>query len=63
MKSVREWRLEGLPVCYTLDAGPNVHVITTSEYAEKINQKLSAIKGVEKIYFSKVGGETKLIEC
>lgn len=63
MKSVREWRLEGLPVCYTLDAGPNVHVITTSEYAENINQKLSAIKGVEKIYFSKVGGETKLVEC
>ena len=27
MDCVRRWRMEGLPVCYTVDAGPNVHVI------------------------------------
>ncbi len=62
MKSVREWRLSGLPVCYTLDAGPNVHVITTKAYTEKINQKLSALKGIEKIFTSTIGGKTKLVE-
>jgi len=27
MKAVKDWQSEGLPVTYTLDAGPNVHVI------------------------------------
>ena len=29
MKAVKEWQQEGLAVTYTLDAGPNVHVIAT----------------------------------
>ena len=27
MNAVRQWRGDGLSVCYTVDAGPNVHVI------------------------------------
>src|SRR6185369_784643 len=31
MKSVRRWRVEGLPVCFTIDAGPNVHCLCPAE--------------------------------
>ncbi len=43
IKEVPHWRKSGLPVCYTLDAGPNVHLITLSEYTDEIKQKISGI--------------------
>jgi diphosphomevalonate decarboxylase len=61
MKSVVSWRSSGLPVCYTMDAGPNVHVITTKDYAPKIHQRLSSLKGIKQIYESGVGGKARLI--
>lgn len=62
MKTVKEWRASGLPVCYTLDAGPNVHIITTKDYSERILANLTQIKGLKKIFKSGVGGRTKTIE-
>lgn len=62
MKTVKDWRTSGLPVCYTLDAGPNVHIITTQDYSEKLIANLTEIKGIKKILKSGVGGKTKLIE-
>jgi diphosphomevalonate decarboxylase len=32
MHAVREWRAGGLPVAYTIDAGPNVHVICPQDH-------------------------------
>jgi len=61
MKTVKDWRNSGLPVCYTLDAGPNVHIITTKDYSEKLISNLVAIKGIQKILKSYVGGKTILI--
>ncbi len=61
MKTVKDWRNSGLPVCYTLDAGPNVHIITTWDYSEKLISNLVEIKGINKIFKSGVGGKTKLI--
>ncbi len=46
MDAVRRWRAEGLRVCYTLDAGPNVHCITLAEDAAEIQQRLSTLTGV-----------------
>ncbi len=62
MKRVQSWRAAGLPVCYTMDAGPNVHVITTKEYVEKIYQRLSSLSGVKHIYQAGVGGKARLEE-
>lgn len=62
MKTVKEWRATGLAVCYTLDAGPNVHIITTKEHADKLISNLTAIKGIKKILKSGVGGKTKLVD-
>ncbi|HSM25519.1 MAG TPA: hypothetical protein VK856_11705, partial [Anaerolineaceae bacterium] len=62
MKTIIEWRASGLPVCYTLDAGPNVHVITTRDYSDKILAMLTYIKGIKKIFRARVAGNTQLTE-
>ncbi len=49
MKSVRDWRQAGRPVCYTLDAGPNVHVLTTSEHVPWLQAQLAGIPGVQRV--------------
>ena len=61
MKIIQSWRATGLPVFYTMDAGPNVHVITTKEYVEEIHQKLSSLVGIKQIYQAGVGGRARLI--
>lgn len=62
MKNVQKWRASGIPVCYTMDAGPNVHVITTKDYSEDIYQKLTSIKGIMQIFIATVGGKARLID-
>ena len=36
MREIRRKRKEGLPVCYTLDAGPNVHLLFPQEYRASV---------------------------
>ena len=62
MQSVRDWRAEGLPVFYTIDAGPNVHVITLKEKMDEGQAKLAALKGVQKVLTATVGGAARLLE-
>ena len=40
MHAVQTWRKEGLPVCYTIDAGPNVHVVCLGGQEQKITERL-----------------------
>ena len=62
MQSVRDWRAQGLPVFYTIDAGPNVHVITLKENMDEVAQKLESLEGVEKVLTATVGGAARLLE-
>ena len=62
MKLIPEWRRNGHPVCYTLDAGPNVHVITKAEYVEEVKRELLSQEGVSKVLTSGVGGPTRLVK-
>jgi diphosphomevalonate decarboxylase len=62
MKNVQKWRASGIPVCYTMDAGPNVHVITTKDYSEEIHRKLSTLSDIKQIFTATVGGKTRLVE-
>jgi diphosphomevalonate decarboxylase len=59
---VREWRMEGIPVCYTVDAGPNVHVICPEAEVHVIDQRLRGIKGVQNVLVARAGGPAKIIE-
>lgn len=55
MEKVRQWRSEGEAVCYTIDAGPNVHVLTLADQAERVKEKLSQIDGVQAVIEAPVG--------
>lgn len=62
MDAVRHWRSEGVQVCYTLDAGPNVHCICTRAHADTVAQSLRAIDGVKDVRMANVGGGAYLTE-
>ncbi len=59
---VREWReRDGRHVCYTIDAGPNVHVIATPEAAEAIEANLRGVPGVLEVRQATAGGKAQLV--
>jgi diphosphomevalonate decarboxylase len=62
MQTVRNARIEGLPVCYTIDAGPNVHVICTKAAVEETSQLVGTIPGIQEVRMAKVGGPAKVVE-
>ena len=62
MNCVREWKAEGIQVCYTLDAGANVHVICPETEAQTIEKRLRQINGVKDVLVAHVGGPAKIVE-
>ncbi len=62
IKKIVEWREEGIQAYFTMDAGPNVHVITLSEQAEEVEKRLKEIEGVEKVYHCRVGDGARILE-
>jgi len=62
MSAVRQWRDKGLPVCYTVDAGPNVHVICPASESHTVDKKLREIVGVTDVLVAKAGGAAKIVE-
>lgn len=62
MESVGQWRSEGLEVCYTLDAGPNVHCICTADSAAQVQVLLRAIPGIRNVLVSRSGNGTEIVE-
>ncbi len=61
MSAVKGWQKEGLPVTFTLDAGPNVHVITPKPYANEVIEHLSRIEGVLEVLSGGPGGPANLV--
>jgi diphosphomevalonate decarboxylase len=61
MHAVVAWRAAGLPVCYTIDAGPNVHVICAAPYAAEVAQRLMTLPGVEAVLSAAPGGPARII--
>jgi diphosphomevalonate decarboxylase len=61
MHAVREARQKGLPVCYTIDAGPNVHVLTEAELAGRVSDLLHSLPGVREVRVAHVGGSARLV--
>ncbi len=60
MQAVTDWRKQGLGVFYTIDAGPNVHVICQAEDSQKTQRLLEQIPGVERVLAAGVGGPALL---
>ncbi len=61
MEAVRQWRTDGLQVCYTLDAGPNVHCICTAEHADEVRKRLHRFSEIEQTLVAKAGGAAHII--
>ncbi len=62
MNAVRSWRAAGLPVCFTIDAGPNVHLICPESVSETVKRKLGALVNVKSILKCTPGGPARLLE-
>jgi diphosphomevalonate decarboxylase len=61
MHAVQEWRAGGLPVFYTIDAGPNVHVLCPAEASPEVTGRLRQIEGVKKVLNAHPGGPARLV--
>lgn len=63
MQAVRSWRKAGLAAAYTLDAGPNVHVICKGSAYPAVQQKLSELHAVRQVLVARPGGPAHLVEA
>lgn len=45
---IRKWRIDGLQAYFTIDAGPNIHIITLTETVPAVLERLEKIKEVKK---------------
>jgi diphosphomevalonate decarboxylase len=63
LQKIPAWRAGGLPVAYTVDAGPNVHCLCPRESAEAVERRLREIPVVQEIQRGWPGGGTKLVEA
>jgi diphosphomevalonate decarboxylase len=60
MRLVQELRRSGLPVAYTIDAGPNVHVLTLETSASEVIARLAQLEGVQQVLTAAPGGPARL---
>jgi diphosphomevalonate decarboxylase len=60
-RTVQSWRKNGQPVCYTIDAGPNVHVLCHASYLTKVTDQLMQVPGVSKVLVARPGGPARLV--
>ena len=61
MQAVQAWRASGLPVCFTIDAGPNVHVLCLGELKAQVSDRLKALPGVREVLVASPGGPARLV--
>lgn len=61
MEKVLTWRQNGLPVAYTIDAGPNIHLITTSNQVDSLRSELHRMPEVQNLFITHPGGSAVLI--
>lgn len=62
ISSIQDWRSQGIPVFFTIDAGPNVHLICEAKDEEAVVQKVREIAGVEKVIVNKPARGARLID-
>ncbi len=61
LQAVPNWRRDGLPTCYTIDAGPNVHVLCPADYAHKVRENIEKVPGVQQVLTALPGGPARFI--
>jgi diphosphomevalonate decarboxylase len=61
MRLIPQWRNQGLPVAYTIDAGPNVHCLCPQDAAAEVERRLREISGVRNILHARPGAGAKVV--
>lgn len=61
MDAVRGMREEGIRACFTMDAGPNVHVLCPAEDEEVVADRLSGLDAVDGVIRDRVGSGPELV--
>lgn len=62
IQAVLLWRNQGTPVYFTIDAGPNVHLICQGRDEKKVVKKVKLIKGVKGTIINKPADGTRVIK-
>ncbi len=62
MQVVKQWRKEGLQICYTLDAGPNVHCICIRKDVHDVIERLKTVSGILDIRIASAGSGAYIVE-
>ncbi len=62
IQATQRWRAEGLPAYFTIDAGPNVHLICEAQHVETVKAEARKIPGVKQVLSSGPGEGARLIE-
>jgi diphosphomevalonate decarboxylase len=61
LQAVRTWRTEGLPVYFTMDAGPNVHCFCQASDAAEVERRLGNLGSVQDVLVSGPGGGVRAV--
>ncbi len=62
LHQVRLWREGGVPVYFTIDAGPNVHLLTLPPQVEEVRRRLEGTEGVGEVIICRPGQGAALTE-
>jgi diphosphomevalonate decarboxylase len=63
LHQTQDWRQSGLMVCYSVDAGPNVHLLTPSASADAVHARLREFPGVREVLRSGPGGPARVVSA
>lgn len=61
IRAVGEWRKGGLAVYFTIDAGPNVHLICEAKDEQVVVEKVKTLSGIEQVIINKPAQGAHLI--
>ena len=61
MHEIRRWRQAGTPVCFTMDAGPQVKAFCPASEVEGLRERLTGIDGVLRVIHSPPGSGARIL--
>lgn len=62
MEAIRELQADGVPVFFTIDAGPQLKAICEPEVADEVRSKLTAVPGVEEVMVTGLGAGARILK-
>jgi diphosphomevalonate decarboxylase len=62
LHAVQRWRSEGLSVYFTIDAGPNVHLICEEQEAETVRHLAADLPAVQQVIVSRPGPGPQMMD-